>query len=774
MITISIVHMTILVIVESRAKCAKIESFLGNGFRCVASFGHIRDLNDGLKCIDVEDNFRPTFKFSKGKSKYIASLREHIRKADEVVLATDDDREGEAIAWHICDAFKLNVATTKRIIFHEITKSAIKHAIAHPTRVDMDKVHAQQARQVLDRLVGFIVSPLLWEHVSRTSKQSLSAGRCQTPALRIIYDNQSDIDRSPGKLVYETLGTFTKHKLPFKLNHFYDNEDKMLDFLETSANFDHIYSCSAIKKKLRKPPLPFTTSSLQQKASNELSLSPKRTMRLAQTLYEKGYITYMRTDSRTYSKEFVMEAKRYIEKRWGSGEESYVHPDIGSLAVAKGKTKSPNAQEAHEAIRPTDISRETLPPSLKGPEVRLYSLIWRNTVESCMSAAKYNLVTATLTAPEGHRYGYSAELITFPGWLVVGGYEEDNPIYHYLGQCEQGTIFPYHEIDSKFSMKDLKTHLTEARLVQQLEKKGIGRPSTFSSLVAKIQDRGYVNKENVEGKQIKGTDFRLQGDELEEIETSRTFGNERNKLIIQPTGIIVLEFLIKYMDALFQYDYTKEMEESLDTISRGEKEWYMLCAQCYGELTRLAGSIAPKHRSDIRIDDAHVYTIAKYGPVVKCKEAGKTTFKRVKKDLDIDKLRKGEYTLEEILDDRASFVGRVLGSYKNKDVVLKKGKYGLYISHSDKNYSIKFLRKPDKAITLEDVLDVLTGKRSTNPSVLLTITPEMSVRKGRYGPYIFYKTESMTKPRFLALKGTKWEEHSPQSLRSWIRNEYSV
>ena len=350
--------MTKLVIVESPAKCKKIESYLGTGYKCIASFGHIRDIKDGLKGIDVQNNFKPTFRLLPTKSKFIKPLRAAINKAKEVILATDDDREGEAIAWHICKAFNLPVSTTPRIIFHEITKSAIKKAVQNPTVVDMNKVNAQQARQILDCLVGFTISPILWANISR--KSGLSAGRCQTPALRLIYDNQQEINNAPGRIAYDTNGYFTKNNLEFKLNHHHNNEVEMGDFLESSADFKHIFTCSKPVAKKRQPPLPFTTSALQQKASNILHFSPKRTMTTAQKLYEQGYITYMRTDSRTYSKEFVAKAKTFIQEKWS---EKYVNKNIFTLSQRKTskKKKDDNAQEAHEAIRPTDINtRETL------------------------------------------------------------------------------------------------------------------------------------------------------------------------------------------------------------------------------------------------------------------------------------------------------------------------------------------------------------------------------------------------------------------------------
>jgi len=338
--------MTKLVIVESPAKCKKIESYLGTGYKCIASFGHIRDLANGLKGIDVQNNFKPTFRLLPGKSKYIKPLRAAIKKANQVILATDDDREGEAIAWHICKTFNLPVSTTPRIIFHEITKSAIKKAVANPTVIDMNKVNAQQARQILDCLVGFTISPILWANISR--KSGLSAGRCQTPALRLIYDNQREINNAPGRIAYDTTGYFTDKNLEFKLNHHHKNEVEMGDFLENSVEFKHIYTCSKPSAKKKQPPLPFTTSALQQKASNILHFSPKRTMTTAQKLYEQGFITYMRTDSRTYSKEFIGKAKKFIVDKWSI---KYVNDSIYALSqrynAKKKEKKDANAQEAH-------------------------------------------------------------------------------------------------------------------------------------------------------------------------------------------------------------------------------------------------------------------------------------------------------------------------------------------------------------------------------------------------------------------------------------------
>jgi DNA topoisomerase-1 len=760
--------MTKLVIVESPAKCKKIESYLGTGYKCIASFGHIRELADGLKGIDIKNGFGLTFRLLPGKSKYINPLRAAIKKADEIILATDDDREGEAIAWHICDAFNLPVSTTKRIIFHEITKSAIQKAVANPTIVDMNKVNAQLARQVLDCLIGFTISPILWKNISRQG--ALSAGRCQTPALRLIYDNQQEINNAPGRIAYDTTAYF--NDLDFKLNYNHPNEVVMGEFLEKSVEWNHTYTSAKPVSKEKKPPLPFTTSSLQQKSSNILHFSPKRTMIAAQKLYEQGYITYMRTDSRTYSTEFVSKAKGFIENEWSA---DYVNDDISLLSQrSKKKGKKDNAQEAHEAIRPTDVKKRALASTVDPAQKRLYDLIWSNTVESCMSPAKYNLLSAKITAPEKHWYKYSSELITFPGWLVVNGYEETNPIYDLMLSRKQNKLVSYSKILGKMTLKDLKTHYTEARLVQQMEKVGIGRPSTFSSLVAKIQDRKYVTKGSVKGKPLRCVDFTLELDQLDELENTRVFGEEKNKLVIEPTGIIVIEFLIKQFDPLFVYPYTKNMEDTLDEIAKGAKLWHSLCRSCYDEMAKLSGAIEKGNKEHIRIDDDHVYMIAKYGPVVKYEKDGETTFKSAKKDLDMEKLKRGEYTLDEIISPKPSFTGKRLGSYKNEDVLLKKGKFGLYLVCGDNKYSLKDAKKSEENIKLEDVLDILTGKVSSNPKMLKVVSDSLSIRKGKFGPYIFYKTKTMKKPRFLKLKKLEWKTMSKQDILNWCRVEYSI
>jgi DNA topoisomerase I len=756
--------MSKLVIVESNAKCKKIESFLGKGYKVVASFGHIRGITDGLKSIDVGNNYRPTYNILPTKKKYVANLRKAIKSSSEVILATDDDREGEAIAWHICKHFNLPL-TTKRIKFREITKTAVKRAIENPGIIDINKFNSQQGRQILDLIVGYKLSPLLWKHISRNSKTGLSAGRCQTPALRLVYDREMEIKDSKGRKVYDTMGTFTlkKHfkQLEFNLNYNHKNEKEMETFLEDSVDFEHILEVKNVVEKEKKSPKPFTTSLLQQKSSNELHVSPKQTMRLAQTLYEHGWITYMRTDCDKYSKEFISKAKVFIVNNYGS--EYYIDSLANKHCLKKEKSKGNNAQEAHEAIRPTDVNRTPKNCSPEGKigdrEIRLYKLIWNNTLESLLPYARYNSVTGIISAPDKHTYRNTEEEVKYPGWKIVKrDYDNKNPTYRKLKELiGKKTEINYDKINSKVSIKDLKMHYTEAKLVQLLEKKGIGRPSTFSSLLDKIQERKYVLKQDVKGKTIDCIDFELVDDELEEIQDQRIFGNEKNKLVIQSLGIMVLEFLIKYFDNIFDYDYTKNMENYLDDIENGKMLWHNLCSSCDDEIKNLSKEV--KGRETYKIDNKHTYMIGKYGPVIKCDEGkDKVTFKNVKKNLDINKLKNGEYKLEDILELGKTTNNKILGKYKSEDVILKNGKFGLYINWDGKNHSIKHIKKNMAEITLEDVKDVLNNTGKANPNVLKILSKEISVRKGKYGPYVMYKTKLMKKPKFIKIKGIEIDD----------------
>ena len=770
-----------LVIVESPAKCKKIENYLGKGFKCVASFGHIRELSDGIKCIDVNNNFHPTFRVCSDKAKYIKILKANINKATEVILATDDDREGEAIAWHICKQFKLPIKTTKRIIFHEITKPALKRAIENPTFIDLNKVNAQIARQVLDKLVGFTVSPVLWKHINQKSKTGLSAGRCQTPALNLVYENQIEIDKSPGDKVYDTIGLFTEKSLPFKLDKQFKDEDTVVDFLDASVDHKHKFIKMKSRQSIKKQPRPFTTSTLQQKASNILNYSPKQTMSIAQKLYENGHITYMRTDSKTYSADFIKNAKHYIKDHYGK---EFILKSVDSLASgAKKSTKKKElAQEAHEAIRPTNINMKEV-TNLGSSGERLYKLIWENTIESLMEPAIYESKTFHITAPMESIYKYTVEQIDFEGWQKISGPLTSDPeTMRYLCSIPTKQIIPYKKINSNMALKNLKSHYTEARLVQLLEKKGIGRPSTFSSLISKIQDRHYVKKESVPGKKIDVVNYELIDDEITEEKTSKVFGNENNKLVIQPTGRIVIEFLNKYLAELFRYEFTKEMEDDLDKVSNGKKIWYSICEKCNNEMNDQIKNIDASHKEMYKIDDKHTYYIGRYGPVIKYVENGQTKYLKVKKDINPDDIKNNKLTLDEIVYKGPSGTGKNLGKYKGVDVVIKNGKFGHYANYDGKNYSVKSVLVSVSLddLTIDHIKDILEGKKSSNPNVLFEFNKDMSIRKGKKGEYIFYKKQYMTKPSFHSLKGIEWREYTERGdsgakeLESLIKDKFDL
>ena len=762
-----------LVIVESPAKCKKIESYLGPGYKCIASFGHLQQLTS-LKDIDISNNFHPTFTPISSKKQQITKIKQLITESKEVILATDDDREGEAISWHICKLFNLSLNSTKRIIFHEVTKSAINKAVDNPTTLNIPVVNAQFGRQILDLLVGYKISPILWEQISRT--KNLSAGRCQTPALRLVYDNQNDINSSPGTKCYNTTGYFTDKNIPFTLNFNYDNEENMSNFLELSVNFEHILTCDSAKDSIRKAPIPFTTSSLQQTASNELHISPKNTMQICQKLYESGYITYMRTDSKIYSEEFVKTAVKFITNSFGK---EFICPDTKILTDSslKKSTKNDTAQEAHEAIRPTNINIKELPneSDFDNKERKLYYLIWKNTVESCMANAIFKTILARISAPEKHEYRYTCENVVFLGWKIIDFNKKKDLViddmktmaFNYLPKISN-PILAYKKIVCKFTLKDLKTHFTEAKLVQILEQKGIGRPSTFSSLIEKIQERGYVKKENIKGKNIKCTDFELENDEITEIETTREFGNEKNKLVIQPTGILVIELLIEKYPVLFDYEYTKNMEDILDVIANGEKNYYELCSDCLNIINK-----TPKaNKSDIKIDENHSYIIGKNGPVIKKMIDNKIEFISVKQDINIDDLKNGNLRLEDIKAEDSLNVN--LGVYQKEQMYLKKGKFGIYVTWGNNKKSLEHINIKENDITINDVVRFI--ENTTNNNIVRILNNNLSIRKGQYGNYIFYKTNKMTKPKFYKLNGfdDDYNTCTIQKLLEWIKETYKV
>lgn len=774
---------TTLIIVESPAKCKTIETYLGPGYKCVASFGHFRELAS-LNNIDIKHGFSLKYSIIEAKQKQVDLISKLVKTSEDVILATDDDREGEAIAWHICDYFKLNVASTKRIIFHEITQTALQSAIRNPTTVNMNIVNAQKARQVLDILVGFKITPTLWKCISTQYDSSLSAGRCQTPALRIIYDNQQEINASPGEIAYNTVGYFTSKNIQFDLNKQFATECEITDFLDGTADFSHNYSCSKPVKVIKTSPEPFTTSRLQQVASNELRFSPKETMKTCQTLYEGGFITYMRTDSTRYSGEFFTKAQEYILTMY---DERYIKEGFGEQLFPD--------KEAHEAIRTTNIALKELPESLGAREKRMYKLIWTNTMASCMSDAIYSSVTATISGFQNTKFVKTVEQQVFAGFKAVADSKavradckavadskasskvtSEGIEYQYLQTIDQTKPIQYKKVISRQTIKNAKSHYTEARLVQLLEDKGIGRPSTFASLVDKIQERGYVKKIDIEGREIVCKDYELSDGEIFEVQTERTVGQERGKLILQPIGVIVSEFLDRRFADIFNYDYTREMELSLDKVSGGQIKMQDLCEQSNNQVDSLVALLNNETKMEIRIDENNTYLIGKYGPIVRCTEEidGKksTTFKKVLDGVDVHTIENGN--IDEIVSDKPKAAASyILGKFEDKEVVLKKGKYGLYITWGDNSKTLKELgNRPMESITFQDVEPFLTE----GSNLIRTITPFLSIRKGAKGDYIFYKTTKMRKPSFHSLSGFEpdYKLCKLDILKSWIKEKYEV
>ena len=551
-------------------------------------------------------------------------------------------------------------------------------------------------------------------------------------------------------------------------------------------------------------------------------MSPKDTMKYAQQLYENGYITYMRTDSKKYSQEFIGKVKIYIATYYG---EQYISQSINHLIVGnkqnepeyedlenenkkETETKSTNKrkktvaekkgipppQEAHEAIRPVDVSIKTpcLEDSLlQGKAIKLYELIWKRSLESCMPSAQYNSVSAKITAPQDSEFVYKVEQSVFLGWQIVENVKKESDksdgSYQYITSLKQNIVMPAKKVDSKFTMKDLKSHYSEARLIQLLEEKGIGRPSTFASLVDKIQERKYVLKENITGQTIEYVDFSLSQNNINELTIAREFGNEKNKLVIQPLGVIVIEFLLDKFEMFFNYKYTENMEQSLDLIAKGQHEYVKTCEQCYTELTNKIDLLQDIKKFSMVIDDNHTLIIGKHGPVIKCvskKDPKKVSFLPVKKNLDIEDLKHiPNITLEHIIDNNVNNDSKsAIGKYRGKDLYIKKGKYGIYAQWGNETKSLK---EEFSSVTLDkinyiDVITFLDKDTVLDPSKPVGFVRELngnlSIRTGKYGDYIFYKKPRAKTPQFFKLNGfdSDYKKCDKTLLLNWIKQTYNI
>jgi DNA topoisomerase-1 len=784
-----------LIIVESPSKCIKIEGFLGIKYKCIATIGHLREIK-GLKAINEKQNYKIMFSILESKTKHIESMRKIMNQFQKknILLATDDDREGEAISWHICDIFDLDVTTTSRIIFHEVTSEALLRAVSSYKTINMSLVQAQWARQVLDILIGFNISPVLWKYMYYDKENSLSAGRCQTPALRLVYDNEQEMIEGGGvEKMYKIRGYFTDKHLEFILSKEFQDKQDVIDFLSNSKDFPHVLSLCSPKENIISPPKPLNTSTLLQTASNILHMSPKDTMKFCQVLYQNGYITYMRTENKKYSSEYLKNVKEYIQGKWNENH-------VGNISELENVDKS----NPHEAIRVTHLNiTELSGEEYVGKISKLYQLIWRISVQSCMKEAKYQNIDIHVSCPlTDHKYKHTVEIPIFLGWkncMDKHKYEENqsapkyslekeqstnNGLYLYLQSISNKSDIPYKKIETIMTFHNKHSHYTEASLIKKLEDFGIGRPSTFAIFMETILERGYVKKTDIEGEKISCTEYVLeQATKIIECNTKEyIIGNEKSKLVIQPTGKLVIEFLMKYFNSIFDYNYSRDLEEKLDKISLIKNDesvpsWYSICEECDNLLKQLIKPLNKLSKTIYSLDNEHDVIFTKYGATIKKKDESenldkKSIFMPIKRSivLDLDRLKRGEYKLEELQDIQS----RYLGIWNEEEIYIKNGQYGAYLEWGNNKKSCNNYKKDITEITIEDVKIILNTTETNNMNILRILNKEMSVRRGKFGPYIYYQTTDMKKPRFLNIKGFKegFVTCDVELLIEWIEKKY--
>ena len=740
-----------LVIVESPSKCAKIEKYLGFAYKCIASKGHICEIKSVAKS---KDHYQPTYEIIKEKAQHVSWMKTIVSQFDKnnIFIGSDDDREGEAIGWHVCQVCGLDVNTTKRIIFHEVTQTALKKAIETPCTIRMNIVHAQQARQVLDRMIGFQISPILSRLVVHDNSKFLSAGRCQTPTLRLIYDRFIENSQKKEKLHYKVQASFFPHpsSIDCVLNKTIENEILMKEFLEKSKTFAHNFQLKTPKSKSSAPPKPFNTSHLLQYASNSLHMSPKHVMDCCQSLYQEGYITYMRTESKQYAKGFLSQVDDFIKEKYG---EDY----LGDL----GKLENTQSNNPHEAIRVTNLDVLSIDHKDK-KAIDVYQLIHQRTLESCMSHYQYSEHSIGISSPlpEAH-YNSSIEIPSFLGYKRYSTREENmrNAINEngakvsYLGKFNNKVV-KYNFIGGTLSMKELDKHYNEASLIQKLESIGIGRPSTYSMLVDTIQQRSYVNKENIEGEVVEQNEYMLKNDVIETKMATKSFGSAKNKLILKDLGKEAIQLLYTHFASIFDYNYSSEMECRLDELVNDPSiPWYSVVEQCEKTLDACLKPIKNKMKKSYVIDEKHEFIFGKAGAMIRVIGGEEKTYKSLKPNLEIDfdKLEKQLYKLSDLIELETDS----LGIYENEEMKIKKGPYGAYVTWGDKKNAIETLVKRHgiENITLSMVIDYIEDtSREENKTILRVYNNECSLRKGRYGNYIFYKTEKMKKPKFINIK----------------------
>ena len=732
-----------LVIVESPAKAKTIQKYLGKDFTVMSSFGHIRDLQDKKLSVDVAAGFKPEYVVPAEKKKVVAELKKAAGQAELIWLASDEDREGEAISWHLVETLGLERDRTRRIVFHEITKDAILHAIETPRDIDDNLVNAQQARRVLDRLVGFELSPILWRKIQR----GLSAGRVQSVALRLVVDREKEIIAFQSSPYYKVEGQFVAAGVKVKglLDARFQTQQEACAFLQDSIGAT--YRVASVEKKdaVRFPAPPFTTSTLQQEAARKLRFPVSLTMRLAQGLYERGLITYMRTDSTNLSALALGTSKQYILDNFGA---EYSHP-------RQYKTRAKGAQEAHEAIRPTFIANTEIEGTAQ--EKKLYELIWKRTVASQMSEAKVLGTSIKLSSDKrAEQFGIQATEILFDGFLKLymegsdDDVQEDNATI--LPPVSVGDILTEKGISAECKFTQAPARYSEATLVKKLEELGIGRPSTYAPTISTLTTgRGYIFKGDVEGRKVVVTNYTLKNGAVTPATKTESVGAERGKLIPQEIGVVVTDYLVENFPRIMDYDFTADVEKDFDSIAEGKKVWNDVIAAFYGdfhnkvETTMSDGQYSHVERV-IGVDPADGRTvIARFG------QFGAYVQKGEGDDRQSASLAKGQLietlTLEEALK-LLEFPRRV-GSYEGVDIQVLKGRFGPYIKYGDKNISLPRGADPLR-ISLEEcsklVQDALSGA-AASPSIHEFEEAGISVINGRYGPYIKYDGRNFRIPR---------------------------
>ena len=749
-----------LVIVESPAKAKTIEKFLGDDFKVMSSYGHIRDLKKKELSID-KDTLQPAYVIPKDKEELVKRLRENAKKADKVWLASDEDREGEAISWHLCEVLGLDEASTNRIVFHEITKPAILAAIENPRHLDMNLVNAQQARRVLDRIVGFKLSPVLWRKV----KPALSAGRVQSVAVRLIVEREREIQQFKSEPYYRINAIFaitnadgSQSEVKTELDKRFTTHEEAIAFLEKCKDAE--FSVANVTKKplKRMPAPPFTTSTLQQEAARKLGFSVSQTMMVAQRLYESGLITYMRTDSVNLSNLCIGAAKEEIIKLYG---EEYSSP-------RNFHTHSKGAQEAHEAIRPTYMANTTIEGTAQ--ERRLYDLIWKRTAASQMAEAQIEKTTVSIASSTfDERFIANGEVVKFDGFIKVyrestdDDAEQQDEFSHNLPPIKEGDVLTRREISSTERYSQGPTRYTEASLVHKLEELGIGRPSTYAPTISTIQQREYVIKGDKKGEERPYVIDTLRGIKITPTRKMELTGNEKGKLLPTDIGIVVNDFLMENFPAIMDYNFTAKVEQQFDQIADGKEEWTDMMKHFDQEFEPTVDKVM-NARSEHKAGERQLGTdpvsghpvfvkIGRYGPVVQIGTADddeKPRFAQMPADKSMETI-----TLEEALE--LFKLPRTIGEYEGKTVTIGAGRFGPYVLHNKKYVSLPKDEDP-MTVTLDTAIALIEEKRKAEEQRHLKKfdeDPKLEVLNGRYGPYIAYDGANYRIPRDLHEKAAE-------------------